>query len=345
VRKLNLFAVLLVFRRFMKSTGYKKNSMDTRQMEAEYFYNYLKKTHNINDFREVTKDHITAYLTHLNNTVCTYTNRPYAKNTISQKLSAIKLLYKSLYVNELILSNPAQGISYTPKGNEHRRETLKEEELNTFLNILEKDNSCALRDRAMFELMYSSGLRCSEVASLTIGDIDFEERQILIRCSKFGKDRVVPITETAEKFLKRYLDGRSSKEEHVFLSTNGRITGSTVGHRFRDLLKKHNMKRKNISAHSVRHSTATHLLEQGADVRYVQELLVHESIETTVRYTHMLYDSLKRIYKRYHPRESEYFKEVDAEYVKKVEELLAYIKKARLKKRRNRKVIYTEDKE
>jgi len=342
VRKLNLFAALLVLRRFMRSTGYKKNSMDIRQMETEYFYNYLKKTHNINDFREVTKDHITAYLTHLNNTVCTYTNRPYAKNTISQKLSAIRLLYKSLYVNELILSNPAQGLRYTPKGNEHRRETLKEEELNAFLDKLEQDNSCALRDRAMYELMYSSGLRCSEVASLTKGDIDFEERQILIRCSKFGKDRVVPITETAEKFLKRYLVDRDDKSEHVFLSANGKITGSTVGHRFRDLLARHHMKRKNVSAHSVRHSTATHLLEHGADVRYVQELLGHESIETTVRYTHTLHESLKRVYRSFHPRENEYFKEVDAEYIKKVEELLAYIKKARLKKRKDRKVIYKD---
>jgi len=167
----------------------------------------------------------------------------------------------------------------------------------------------------------------------------------LIRNSKFGKDRVVPITETAEKFLKRYLAGRSSKSEYVFLSANGRITGSTVGHRFRDLLARHNMKRKNISAHSVRHSTATHLLEHGADVRYVQELLGHESIETTVRYTHTLHESLKRVYRIFHPRENEYFKEVDAEYVKKVEELLSYIKKARLKKRRNRKVIYMEEKE
>ncbi len=345
VRKLNLFTALLVFRRFMKSTGYKKNSMDTRQMEAEYFYEYLKETFKIDDFRDVTKEHITSYLTHLNDTVCVYTNKPYARNTIKQKLAAIRLLFKSLYVNELILSNPAQGVRYTPKGEEHKRETLKEEELNTFLDLLEKDNSLALRDRAMFELMYSSGLRCSEIANLRVGDIDFEERQILIRNSKFGKDRVVPITETAEKFLKRYLAGRGSKNEYVFLSSNGKITGSTVGHRFRDLLARHNMTRNNISAHSVRHSTATHLLEHGADVRYVQELLGHESIETTVRYTHTLHESLKRVYRSFHPRENEYFKEVDAGYIKKVDELLAYIKKARLKKRKDRKVIYTEDKE
>jgi len=342
VHKLNLFAGLLVFKRFMQSTGYKKNSINTRLTETEYFYDYLKEKHDIDDFREVTKDHIKDYIKYLHNTICDYTKKPYAKNTISQKLSAIGLLCKSLYVNELILTNPAQGLRCKHKGDEHRRETLREEELSAFLDKLEQKNRCALRDRAMYELMYSSGLRCAEVANLTIGDIDFEERQILIRNSKFGKDRVVPITETAEKFLKRYLAERSNKSEYVFLSKNGRITGSTVGHRFRDLLQKHNMKRKNVSAHSVRHSTATHLLEHGADVRYVQELLGHESIETTVRYTHTLHESLKRVYRSYHPRENEYFKEVDASYIKKVEELLTYIKKARLKKRKERKVIYKD---
>jgi len=345
MNKFTLFEVLLVFKKYLQSVCYKKLTTHTKLNEAEYFYEYVKEHHGIDDVRDVSEKEIRAYIKHLHNTVSLTTHKPYALSTISEKTAAVRLLFKSLYVNELIITNPAQDVSFSPKDNKGKREVMREDELAQFLDSLDVGEPLGLRDRTMYELMYSSGLRCGEVAKLKIGDIDFEKRLLLIQKSKFDKDRIVPVSRVAYTFLKHYVNGRTEKEEFVFLGVNGKMTANAVGHRFRDLLAKHNMKRKNVSAHSVRHSTATHLLEHGAGIRYVQELLGHESIETTVRYTHMLYDSLKRIYKSYHPRENEYFKEVDADYIRNVEELLAHVKKARLHPRRYRKVIYTEDKE
>jgi integrase/recombinase XerD len=345
MNKLGLFEALIVFKKYMASIAYKEQSIDTRLNEAEYFYEYLKEEHGLDDIRDVSHKEIREYIVWLNDTVSPRTNKPYAKNTISAKTAAVRLLFKSLYVNELILTNPAQDASFIPKDDKGRREVMKEEELAEFLDRIDTHQRLGLRDRTCFELMYSSGLRCAEVANLRLGDIDFEKRLLLIRKSKFDKDRVVPISQVALSFLSKYLSGRKKKDEYVFTGNNGKLTPNAVGHRFRDLLKRYGLERKHVSAHSVRHSTATHLLEHGAGVRYVQELLGHESIETTVRYTHMLYESLKRIYRSYHPRENEYFKEVDEEYIQKVEELLAKVKKARLWPRKYRKVVYKQEEE
>jgi integrase/recombinase XerD len=345
MNKLGLFEALLVFKKYLESVCYKEQSIETRLNEVEYFYEYLKSEHGLDDLRDVSSNEIKAYISHLHNTLSPRTHKPYAQNTVSQKTAAVRLLFKSLYVNELMLTNPAQDTSYTPKDDRGRREVMKEEELAEFLDGIDTHQRLGLRDRTCFELMYSSGLRCAEVANLKIGDIDFEKRLLLIRKSKFDKDRVVPISEVALSFLNKYLSGRKNKDEYVFTGNNGKLTPNAVGHRFRDLLKRYGLERKHVSAHSVRHSTATHLLEHGAGVRYVQELLGHESIETTVRYTHMLYESLKRIYRSYHPRENEYFKEVDEDYIKKVEGFLAQVKKARLWPRKYRKVIYNQGEE
>lgn len=169
--------------------------------------------------------------------------------------------------------------------------------------------------------MYSSGLRVSEVADLKIKEIDFSSRMLMVRNGKWGKDRVIPISIVASKFLQKYLVGRRNKKESfVFLGTRGRLKGTSITERFITLIRRYEMDRPGLVTHSIRHSVATHLLESGAGIRYVQALLGHESIETTVRYTHMLYDNMKKIYKSYHPRENEYYKEVDSNYLLELEE-------------------------
>jgi site-specific recombinase XerD len=345
MKKLTLFEALLVFKRYLESACYKKRSIETRLSEAQYFSEYVKEHHGIDDLREVSEGVVQDYIRYLHDTISPRTHKPYAPSTISEKVAAVRLLFTSLYVEELLLKNPAQDVSFTPVKEGSRREVMREEEIARFLDSIDIREPLGLRDRTMYELMYSSGLRCGEVARLTIGDIDFEKRLLFIRKSKFDKDRIVPVSLPAALFLRTYLGARRAREEYVFRGARGGITANAVGHRFRDLLARYGMKRKNVSAHSVRHSTATHLLEHGANVRYVQELLGHESIETTVRYTHMLYESLKRVYKSFHPRENEYFKEVDAEYLKNTGELLARVKKARLHPRKYRKVVYKEGEE
>jgi site-specific recombinase XerD len=159
----------------------------------------------------------------------------------------------------------------------------------------------------------------NEAASLKVGDIDFEGRLMVVR-GKFDRDRMVPVSEVARDFLVRYLgDKIEHNEAWVFVGSRGSTKGghlrsTSISERFRLRLREFGMDKPEISTHSIRHSTATHLLENGASIRHVQELLGHRSIESTVRYTHVMTDSLAKIYRRHHPREHELYEEVDEDY-------------------------------
>jgi site-specific recombinase XerD len=183
-----------------------------------------------------------------------------------------------------------------------------------------------LRDRALFELIYSSGLRVSEAAALKVSDIDFERRLMVVR-GKFDRDRMVPVSEVARDFLQRFLHDKLERPDAwAFEGTRGatkgrHLRGSSISGRFRILLREFGMDRPEISTHSIRHSTATHLLENGASVRHVQELLGHRNIESTVRYTQVMTDALVMVYRRHHPREHELFEAVDEEYEKRLSTL------------------------
>ncbi len=228
---------------------------------------------------------------------------------------AVHDLFRCLYARDLILTNPCQ--SYRPKIKREgiKRAVLSEAEMARILDGIPIDDPVRLRDRALFELLYSSGLRIGEALKLKVSDVDVENRMVLIRRGKGGKDRVEPVSETAMSFLKLHLENSGNgKEDLVFKGVKGRLTSSTVNDRFKKMAVKAGVEKKHLSVHSIRHSVATHLLEHGADLRYVQELLGHESIETTVIYTHCLTESLKRMYKTHHPRENESYRETDAEY-------------------------------
>jgi site-specific recombinase XerD len=179
-------------------------------------------------------------------------------------------------------------------------------------------------DRALFELIYSSGLRVSEAANLLIKDVSLNRREMIDR-GKFGRDRIVPFTKQAQKYLALYLKDRIySMDGPVFCGVYGKkaLRPGSVGRRFTDLLKKYNMKRKELSAHSIRHATASQLLDNGAGIRHVQELLGHRNLETTVRYTHVNGERLGKIYRKYHPQEHDLFDAVDDEYKKRLELML-----------------------
>ena len=145
---------------------------------------------------------------------------------------------------------------------------------------------------------------------------------------KFDRDRMVPISEVACDFLRLYLGERiENGDAWIFTGyagfTRGRhLTSASVSERFQTLLRRFGMDKPEISTHSIRHSTATHLLENGASIRHVQELLGHRNIESTVRYTHVMTDTITREYRKYHPREHELFEAVDADYDARLDSLL-----------------------
>jgi site-specific recombinase XerD len=209
-----------------------------------------------------------------------------------------------------------------------KRRPLTRDEITRFLERLDAGTSQGLKDRALFELIYSSGLRVAEASTLKVRDIDFGRREMVVR-GKGNRDRMVPFSAVARDFLLLFLKDRiNSPESWVFCGSRGsraceHIRSGSISERFRTLLRRFGMDKKEISTHSIRHSTATHLLENGASIRHVQELLGHKSIETTVRYTHIQTEGLFKVYRKYHPREHELFEAVDEAYLKRLDTVLA----------------------
>ena len=253
------------------------------------------------------------------------TGQSLSASTVNSRFQVVGTLYSCAYRAGIIGENPMQNLDLKlPEPSGWKRRPLTRGEITRFLENIDTTTPQGLKDRTIFELIYSSGLRVSEVASLKVGDIDFPRRQMVVR-GKFDRDRVVPISQVAADFLKLYLGGRiDTPEAWIFRGSRGptkarHLRSSSISERFRELLRRFDMDKKEISTHSVRHSTATHLLENGASVRHVQELLGHSCIESTVRYTHVMIDSLAKVYRKHHPREHELFEAVDGEYEKKLE--------------------------
>jgi len=247
--------------------------------------------------------------------------------TINGRFEAVKLLYSCLYRSGAIAENPCHGCRLVvPDPKAWTRRPLTRDEITQVLESIDVTSPAGLRDRTLFELIYSSGLRVNEAACVKVGDIDFERRLMVVR-GKFDRDRVVPVSEVARDFLVQYLGERIERPDAwVFVGTrgptkSGHLMSTTVSERFRILLREMGMDKSELSTHSIRHSTATHLLENGASVRHVQELLGHKNIESTVRYTHVMTDSLGKVYRRHHPREHELYEEVDDEYLRRVSRL------------------------
>lgn len=250
--------------------------------------------------------------------------KTYRLITIQAMMSDVKLFFNYLVTHDCILVNPFDDAVIKLEVEETERTIFTCDEINTFLDCIDD-----MRDRAYFELLYSSGLRVSEAINLHVSNIDFSGRVLQVIEGKGGKDRFVPFSEVALYYLKKYIDGDRRKivkkvtiesRDMLFVTSNGRVGRTTIRECFKKYCAKADIT-KRVTPHSIRHSTATHLLEAGADVRYVQELLGHESIKTTVRYTHMLIENIKRVYKSYHPVENQFYEEIDEEYIANVMQL------------------------
>jgi site-specific recombinase XerD len=258
------------------------------------------------------------------------TGRPLSPETVNAAFHAVSALFSLFYKTGLIENNPCFSLKLTlPEYAGPRRRPLTRKEIAQFFSRIDTTRLSGVKDRAMFELIYSSGLRVSEAAALKTGDIDFANRLMLIH-GKGGHERVVPFSEHAKKLLLLYLRRKKTVSPYVFpgsaYKNSGRMPGEehirseTITLRFRRLLRQFGMDKQRISCHSLRHSAATHLLENGADIRVIQELLGHKSIETTVRYTQLQTKGILRVYRKYHPRQN---RQVDDEYRANLEALIA----------------------
>jgi len=229
-----------------------------------------------------------------------------AKSSISRRLAAWKAFYRYLGREGLIEGNPLKGIS-SPKAEKRLPSFLFQEECGNLIEAPGDESPLALRDRALMEVLYASGIRVGELVSLSLENLDLGRREILV-LGKGAKERIAPLGSFAVEALRSYLDlGRhrltnNLKEKAVFLNKNGtRLTDRGV----RKIIKKYvdllGIQGK-VSPHTMRHSFATHMLDNGADLRAVQEMLGHKNLSTTQVYTHLTKERLKEVYLQTHPR-------------------------------------------
>jgi tyrosine recombinase XerC len=230
----------------------------------------------------------------------TLSEKDIAKRTASRKISTLKSFFKFLLREAILENNPAVSLIY-PRIEKPLPKFLTEEEMRTLLEVPGKADTLALRDKAILEVLYSTGARVAELVSLKQDDVDLIAGIAKVK-GKGRKERLLPLGEHAVQSIKRYLDSRSDTQSALFLNKRGRgLTDRGV----RDILERYIKKGAlslRVSPHVFRHSFATHLLNRGADLRSVQELLGHSNIATTQVYTHLTIDSLKKVYEKAHPR-------------------------------------------
>lgn len=229
------------------------------------------------------------------------------KVTIARKLAAVRSFFKYLLREGRIKANPAELVR-APSPEKHIPVFLSVDEVLAVLNIEFEDNLFGARDRALMELFYSSGIRLGELAGLNIDDINFSQGLLKIR-GKGKKERIVPVGAPALSAVQSYLkvlagiSGKSVIQDGPLFvnSRGGRLTPRSVARVVDKVVRKSGISRK-ISPHTLRHSFATHLMDAGADLRAIQELLGHESLSTTQKYTSVSIGRLMEVYDNAHPR-------------------------------------------
>lgn len=286
------------FRKFLLiERGLSKNSIHSYSYDLKKFEKYIK-SHGKNIY-QVTSQDITQFL--LNEKKKNNSSR-----TLARAVAAIRQFYKFLEIEHKGIANPTDSID-SPNLDPHLPDFLTTTEVDRLFSHFNIKDAYELRDYAVFELLYASGLRISEAIGLKLEDVDFEDDLIHV-LGKGDKERIVPFGPKAKEILNQYIKWarsqilKSRHTDYLFVSKkSGQLDRKSVWR----LLKKYSDRsgiKKKITPHTLRHSFATHLIENGADLKAVQELLGHVDISTTQIYTHLASQSLKEMHKKYHPR-------------------------------------------
>jgi len=230
--------------------------------------------------------------------------RGYAATTIARRLACLRSFYRYLRRQGQVSADPASGLR-NPKQPRRLPRLLKVDDVIRLLDAIAVDTVFGIRDRALLETLYGGGLRVSELVGLNVDDIDFESELVRVR-GKGRRERLSPVGPMAMEWIRRYLPLRQLQRSHepaVFLNRYGsRLSARSVGRLLEDHLARAGLNSSAASPHTLRHSFATHLLDRGADLRSVQELLGHRNLTTTQIYTHVTRDRLLHIYQESHPR-------------------------------------------
>ncbi|MEW6265001.1 MAG: tyrosine recombinase XerC [Thermodesulfobacteriota bacterium] len=268
--------------------------------ETSEFVDFLLEERHLTSLDQVSRHDIRSFL---------FQSRGRNQNvSLARKLSSLRAFFRFLVRQGRLVSNPALEVE-SPRFPKKQPRFLSVDEAFALVEAPEADSPLGLRDRAAFELAYSSGLRVGELVRLDLGDLDLNQGLVRVM-GKGRKERIVPVGAKAVEALRRYLSVRdrlagsnpAGASPALFLGRRGgRLNDRTVRRVMDEWVKRLGLE-QGLSPHALRHSFATHLLESGADVRSIQEMLGHASLSTTQKYTHLNLDHLRRIYDRTHPR-------------------------------------------
>ena len=277
------------------------HTRDAYRRDLEDFHFFLI-NQGITFWQGVDSKTIMRYLEYLNS----HATNGLQNSSLSRKISSLRSFFAYLAKQNKVTHNPLSSI-HNPAKQKKLPDFLLFEELNQLLESFDLNEPYQVRNRAMFELIYASGLRVSEAANLTLQDIDIEQRTLRF-IGKGSKERMVPFYSDAADLLKHYVNEvrpillKGKKHNLVFVNQKGEgFTSRGIEFLLDQCSKKAGISRT-VHPHMLRHSFATHLLDNGADLRLVQELLGHENISTTQIYTHVTLDRLKETYLKAHPR-------------------------------------------
>lgn len=278
--------------------GLAVNSISSYRRDLNNYIKYLEKN-KISSFSETKRNNITNFMLYLK-------DKGLNSSSIARALVATKVLYRFL-VNEGYLKDDVTSVFTSPKIWRKLPQVLRPEEVEKLLRSPNLRTKLGIRDKAALELMYATGMRVSEIAGLKLNDLNLDMR--FVKCTGKGqKERIIPLGTYAVQALTKYIDKarpgflKQKEELHLFLSRLGRkISRQTFWKAVKAYAKKSRIK-KEITPHTLRHSFATHLLERGADLRTLQEMLGHSDISTTQIYTHIDKERLKQIHRKFHPR-------------------------------------------
>lgn len=276
---------------------YSSKTLENYSIDLNTFITFCEEV-KIYNYKDITYDNLRNYLEFLY-------NKNYSNKTISRHISSLKSFFKYLINNNYIKENHTELLSL-PKSELRLPNYLNNIDLEDLINTPDKDTKAGKRDRLILEMFYSTGIRLSELVNIKISDIDFNNNMIKIK-GKGNKDRYVFFGNNCSKYLKDYLENSrpfyiKSENEYLFVSQKGnKLSTSGVEYIVDKILKISDLK-VHITPHVLRHTFATHMLNEGANLMTVKELLGHTSITTTGIYTHVSNEKLRKTYLSAHPR-------------------------------------------
>ena len=297
---MDVVVTIAEYKNLLKARGYAAKTIEGYGKGLELFAAWLKEQ-GLDDLRKVSKQTVIAYQAKV-------MTEPIAIESKALKVRPVKRLFEYLLEKNLLLINPTEGIVETCRRNRKIGTVLTVDEMQKLLVQPNMSLKTGIRDRAIMEVLYSSGIRLDELISLEVYHADLKDAVLYIRKGKGRKQRVVPLGKTAVKYLKEYLEKvrprhakKNPKERRLFLNHSGLVlTPEAV----RQIIRTYRIAagiKKPVSPHTLRRSCATHLVQQGADIRSVQELLGHSRISTTQLYTKIMPKEVKQMHETYHP--------------------------------------------